>query len=59
LEANKDGEIDVLTSVLTIAECTHAEGNSEPKIRHHVATATTAEWSGSDLIATSWEGGEL
>jgi predicted nucleic acid-binding protein len=33
LEANKDGEIDVLTSVLTIAECTHAEGNSEPKIR--------------------------
>ncbi len=33
LEANRDGEIDVLTSVLTIAECTHADGNSDSKVR--------------------------
>jgi predicted nucleic acid-binding protein len=33
LEANKDGEIEVLTSVLTIAECTHADGNSDQKVR--------------------------
>lgn len=33
LEANKDGEIDVLTSILTIAECTHAAGNSESRVR--------------------------
>jgi hypothetical protein len=33
LEAHKDREIDVLTSVLTIAECTHADGNSEQPVR--------------------------
>ena len=33
LEANKDGEIEVFTSTLTIAECTHADGNIEQRIR--------------------------
>lgn len=33
LEAARDREIDVLTSVLTIAECTHADGNSDAKVR--------------------------
>ena len=33
LEAHKDREIDVLTSVLTIAECTHADGNSDATVR--------------------------
>jgi PIN domain len=33
LEANKDGELEVYTSTLTIAECTHADGNMEQRIR--------------------------
>lgn len=33
LEANKDRELDVITSVLSIAECTHADGNTDPKVR--------------------------
>ena len=33
LEAHKDKAIEVFTSVLTIAECTHADGNSDKRIR--------------------------
>jgi predicted nucleic acid-binding protein len=33
LEANRDKEIDVITSVLTIAECTHAAGNTDTKVK--------------------------
>jgi hypothetical protein len=33
LEANKDGELQIYTSTLTIAECTHADGNMEPRVR--------------------------
>ena len=33
LEAHKEKDIEVFTSVLTIAECTHADGNSEQKVR--------------------------
>ena len=34
LEAHKDGAIEVFTSVLTIAECTHAEGNDDARVRN-------------------------
>lgn len=33
LQAHKNREIDVLTSVLTIAESTYADGNSDAKVR--------------------------
>ncbi len=33
LEAHKDGEIAVFTSMLSIVECTHADGNMTPKVR--------------------------
>ncbi len=33
LEARRDGEIDIYTSVLSIAECTHADGNMSPDVR--------------------------
>ena len=33
LEAHKDKVIEIFTSVLTIAECTHADGNSEKRVR--------------------------
>lgn len=33
LQAHKDREIDVITSVLTIAEATHADGNNDANVR--------------------------
>jgi predicted nucleic acid-binding protein len=33
LEANKDQELEVYTSTLTIAECTHADGNMDQRVR--------------------------
>ena len=34
LEANKAKHVDVFTSVLTIAECTHADGNEDTRVRN-------------------------
>jgi hypothetical protein len=33
LEAHKDRAVEVFTSVLTIAECTHADGNDDARVR--------------------------
>lgn len=33
LEAHKEGEVRLMTSILTIAECTHADGNMDERIR--------------------------
>lgn len=33
-QACRDGEIDVYTSVISIAECTHADGDMSPKVRN-------------------------
>jgi predicted nucleic acid-binding protein len=33
LEANKDEELEIHTSTLTIAECTHADGNMEQRVK--------------------------
>ena len=35
LQANRDGEIDVFTSVISIAEATHAEGNTSTVAKNH------------------------
>lgn len=32
-QACRDGELDVYTSVISIAECTHAEGDITPKVK--------------------------
>jgi predicted nucleic acid-binding protein len=33
MEANRDGEINVYTSVLSIAECSHADGDISPEVK--------------------------
>jgi hypothetical protein len=34
LEANKEGDAEAFTSILTIAECTHADGNQVQRIQN-------------------------
>jgi hypothetical protein len=45
LEANKDGELEVYTSTLTIAECTHADGNMSQRVRElFIRLLTTGQY---------------
>ncbi|MFO1184940.1 MAG: PIN domain-containing protein [Bauldia sp.] len=42
LQAHRDGEVEVFTSTLSIAECTHVEGDTSPQVRNHFSALLTS-----------------
>src|SRR6185437_3095393 len=67
LEANKAKDAEVFTSVLTIAECTHADGNEDQRVRNlfdrvlmagqHCALVQPTPFIGEDARNLRWKNG--